>query len=74
MLGQFSDATAGQVVPEASLASLQVDSLTLAEMLFALEDQIGVALAEPTERPQTVADILCLIEPHLALLQARAAA
>lgn len=73
VLGHFSDATPEQVVPEADLASLQVDSLTLAEMLFALEDQIGVTLDEPSVRPHTVADILCLIEPHLASIQARAA-
>ncbi len=73
VLGHFSDASPEQVVPEAELASLQVDSLTLAEMLFALEDQIGVTLDEPSVRPQTVADILHLIEPHLASIQARAA-
>lgn len=73
VLGHFSDATPEQVVPEADLASLQVDSLTLAEMLFALEDQIGVTLDEPAVRPQTVADILCLIQPHLDMIQARAA-
>ena len=73
VLGHFSDATPEQVVPEAHLASLQVDSLTLAEMLFALEDRIGVTLDEPSVRPQTVADILRLIKPHLASIQARAA-
>lgn len=68
VLAHFSDAPPEQVVPEAELDSLQVDSLTLAEMLFALEDRIGVPMAEPAERPKTVADLLRLIEPHLALL------
>jgi acyl carrier protein len=73
VLVHFSDALPEQVVPEAELSALQVDSLTLAEMLFELEDCIGVTLDEPAERPQTVADILQLIEPHLALLQRQAA-
>ena len=73
VLCHFSDALPEQIVPEADLVSLQVDSLTLAEMLFELEDRIGVPMAEPTEKPQTVADILRLIEPHLDLIRARTA-
>lgn len=69
VLGHLTDATPEQIVPEAELASLQIDSLTLAEMLFALEDRLGVTVIEPTERPQTVADVLRLIAPQLAQLQ-----
>lgn len=72
--GHFTDATPGQTVPEADLASLQVDSLTLAEMLFEREDRIGVPMAEPAERPQTVADVLRLIEPYPYQIRAKAAA
>lgn len=74
VLAHFTDATPEQIVPEAELASLQVDSLTLAEMLFELEDRIGVPMAEPTERPQTVADVLRLIEPYMDQIRAKAAA
>ena len=47
-------------------------SLSLAELLFELEDRVGAAMAEPTARPQTVADVLALIEPHLAALRTQA--
>lgn len=74
VLGQFTDATVEQIVPDAELSSLQVDSLTLAEMLFELEDRIGVTMAEPKTPPKLVSDILLLIEPHLDVIRARAAA
>ena len=74
VLGQFTDATVEQIVPDAELSSLQVDSLTLAEMLFELEDRIGVTMEEPKTPPKLVSDILLLIEPHLDVIRARAAA
>lgn len=72
VLAQFSDVPLEQVVPEAELASLQVDSLTAAEMLFELEDRLGSPIADPGAPPRTVADVLALIEPHC--VQRRAAA
>ncbi len=74
VLGHYSDAPAEKIVPEAELADLQVDSLTLAELLFELEDRIGVPMAEPAELPKRVSDILLLIEPHMAQIRAKAAA
>jgi acyl carrier protein len=74
VLGQFIDAPAEQIVPEAELTALQVDSLTLAEMLFELEDRIGVTMEEPKTPPRLVSDILLLIEPHLDAIRAKAAA
>lgn len=73
VLSHFTDVPPEQIVPEAELAALQVDSLTLAEMLFELEDRIGVTMTEPAERPTRVADILVLIEPHLDLIRAKVA-
>lgn len=74
VLAQFSDVPAEQVVPEAELASLQVDSLTAAEMLFELEDRLGASIADPGAPPRTVADVLALVEPHLPRQTTRAAA
>lgn len=50
------------VTPDATLDTLAIDSLTLAECLFYLEDS-GIKVREPTVRPQTVADLVALIEP-----------
>jgi acyl carrier protein len=73
VIGKYCDAPSDAVVPEATLADLNVDSLSLAEMLFALEDTLGTSIAEPTERPQTVADLQKLIEPFMGQLAAKAA-
>ncbi len=40
--------------------------------LFALEDKLGTSIAEPTERPQTVADLQRLVEPFMGQLAAGA--
>jgi acyl carrier protein len=74
VLAQFSDVPADQVVPEAELASLQVDSLTAAEMLFELEDRLGQSIADPGAPPRTVADVIALIAPHVQPPADRAAA
>lgn len=73
VIGKYCDAPAEAVVPEATLADLNVDSLSLAEMLFALEDTLGTPIAEPTQRPQTVADLQRLVEPFMSQLSAKAA-
>lgn len=73
VIGKYCDAPMEAVVPEAKLAELEVDSLSLAEMLFALEDTLGTPIAEPTERPQTVSDLQRLIEPFMSQLSAKAA-
>lgn len=72
VIGKYCDAPPDAVVPEATLVDLNVDSLSLAEMLFSLEDTLGTSIAEPTERPQTVADLQRLIEPFMATLAAKA--
>ena len=74
VLVQYSDAPAETIVPEAALEALKVDSLTLAELLVELEDRIGVTIAEPAERPTTIADVLVLVEPHMDLIRAKAPA
>ncbi len=73
-LSHYSDAPPAGIVPEAELAALKVDSLTLAELLFELEDRIGVTIAESQSPPRRIGDILALIEPHMDLIRARAAA
>ena len=72
VIGKYCDAAPEAMVPETTLADLDVDSLSLAEMLFALEDTLGTSIAEPTERPQTVADLQKLVEPFMGALAAKA--
>lgn len=49
------------ITPEARLDALDVDSLTLAEVVWSLEDRIGKTFEFKT-RPDTVADHINLIE------------
>lgn len=49
------------ITPEAKLDALDIDSLTLAEVVWNLEDRIGKTL-EITTKPATVADLINLIE------------
>ena len=73
VIQKYCDAPPESIVPEATLEALNVDSLSLAEMLFALEDTLGTSIAEPTERPQTVADLQKLVEPFMGALAAKTA-
>lgn len=57
----YTDVPAEKIVPEAALADLDVDSLTFAEVLFALEDASGKEL-DTYGRPATVADLIAMIE------------
>lgn len=57
----YTDVPAERVVPGAALAELDIDSLTFAELLFAIEDATGKEL-DGYARPATVADLTTLIE------------
>jgi acyl carrier protein len=74
VIQKYCDTAPEAIVPEATLEDLNVDSLSLAEMLFALEDTLGTSIAEPTERPRTVADLQKLIEPFMGQLAGKTAA
>lgn len=73
VIAEFSDVDSANLTPDVELETLGIDSLTLAEMLFALEDQLGVSMAEPTERPRRVGDLMKLVEPYSDLIRAKAA-
>lgn len=51
-----------QVVPEAMLADLGVDSLMLLELMFEFEDRFNIKLPEDTATPKTVADMVALTQ------------
>ena len=60
-VGKLTDVDTALVVPEASLENLDLDSLTMVEILFTIEDVVGKNIpADP--RPKTIADLIALIE------------
>jgi acyl carrier protein len=50
------------VVPEAVLSELGVDSLMLAELMFEAEDLLGIEISSNQAPPQTVADMVSVID------------
>jgi acyl carrier protein len=50
---------------ETKLADIDIDSLALGELLFALEDKLEVELIETTSLPETIGDLVVLIQPYL---------
>ena len=55
------DLSADEITPDSTLESLQIDSLLLLELVFELEDQLGVRLPEDTPTPGTVGDLIKII-------------
>ena len=64
-LANYTDTPASDIHLETTLAELQVDSLTLAELLFALEDHLGTTISDVVQAPKQIADIIALIEPFI---------
>jgi acyl carrier protein len=60
-----------QVVNEAQLADLGVDSLMLAELMFEAEDRLGISIDSTVKAPRTVGDMVALIESLQAAKAAR---
>ena len=48
--------------PAAELATLGVDSLTLLELMFEIEEKLGVDVGEDTPPPKTCGDLRQLLE------------
>jgi len=57
------------VTPETTLESLEVDSLGLVELMFEVEDRLGVPAPKDFERPVTVADLVKIIQSMLEVGQ-----
>jgi acyl carrier protein len=70
--------TAAQVTSDATLESLGLDSLSMLELMFKIEDRYGLKITEdmPTDM-QTVGDVVVFVDrlitrkPELAALTAR---
>ena len=61
-----------QAVSSANLADLGVDSLMLAELVFEVEERLGVAMDSGVTAPKTVGDLGALIDALRAAKVARA--
>lgn len=73
-LSQYVDAPTQQMTLDAQLQDLQVDSLTLAELLFEIEDRLGVQMADTATVPKTVGDLVRLVQPYIDIDRLKSAA
>jgi acyl carrier protein len=66
VIREFLDSRLGigpeKVLPEALLADLGVDSLTLVELMFEFEDRFNIALGKDVAGPATVGDLASLMD------------
>jgi len=61
------------VTPETTLEALGVDSLGLVELMFEMEDRIGVTMPQDFSNPVTVADLMDLVNNVLLTARLQAA-
>jgi len=61
-VAHYGDVDAEMVTPESTMESLGIDSLGLIEILFYVEDAIGIQIEPPKVRPNTVAELVALID------------
>lgn len=70
-IAEHFDVPIEKLVPEATMESLKIDSLSMIEFLFEMEDKLGVSLSESREPLKTLGDVFNEIDKAL---QAKAAA
>ena len=58
--------TPDQVFPEQRLADFAIDSLSMIEFTFMLEDAFAISLADERGEIRTVADIVSIVEQALS--------
>jgi acyl carrier protein len=60
----------GKLVPEAKLSDLEISSLDMVEVIFALEDKLGIELPfnanVDAQEFQTLGDVIAAVEKQLA--------
>ncbi len=61
-----------RVTPEARLDALGIDSFTLLELIFEFEERCGVSIPTDTQTPDTVQDLLDMVERFCNRTESRA--
>ncbi len=70
VLSEKYDVDAEKISPEAALTELGLDSLTVVELLFDIEDEFGIEVPEERATFQTLAEAAALVDE---LVQAKGA-
>lgn len=59
------DVAAETVMPETKLETLGIDSLGLVELMFEVEDRLGIRMPQDFPTPATVADLVDIVSKVL---------
>ncbi|MFE3412340.1 acyl carrier protein [Streptomyces mirabilis] len=69
ILARLHDAPSDRISPEATIAELGVDSLTMVEISIRIERDLGVAIGDDELRPDlTLVDLAGLVDARRAAL------
>ena len=71
MVEQF-DLTLEQLTPTAELASLGVDSLSIVEFMFNLEDELNIKFGDERVELKTVQDVASVVDQLVAAQHGKA--
>ncbi|WP_322520368.1 phosphopantetheine-binding protein [Guyparkeria halophila] len=64
-IAENTDLDPATVTPSSRLDELGVDSFTLLELIFTLEEQMEIELGSDVGTPETVQDLIDILQPHL---------
>lgn len=64
-IAENCDIDPGAVKPESRLDELGIDSFTLLELIFSLEEQMGIELGSNVGTPETVQGLIDILSEHL---------
>ncbi|RRQ24018.1 acyl carrier protein [Guyparkeria sp. SCN-R1] len=64
-IAENTDIDPATVTPSSRLDELGVDSFTLLELIFTLEEQMEIELGSDVGTPETVQDLIDILQPHL---------
>jgi acyl carrier protein len=59
-----------KILPEATMESLNIDSLSMIEFLFEMEDKMGISLGGSREPLKTLGDVFAEIDKAIAAKKA----
>lgn len=51
-----------QIVPEAKLKDLAIDSLMLLELIFECEEKLDIKIEQDMQTPETIGDLIAIVE------------
>jgi acyl carrier protein len=66
VLEKDHDIPPGRVEPHTVIANLGIDSLGMIELIFSMEDRLGINIGAQDKQPATIGDVIDLIAEHLS--------